>query len=103
MNNSTTKNSTYSSSRILPLPGHLIEPLKSSITITTLTDVILGLLQNALDAKSTQAVVNVDFARGSCAVEDDGIGIGIEEFYEGGGLGKRFCWALLSFTPGRMF
>ena len=77
--------------RIAPLPPDVIAQIKSSIIIKELNDVIYGLLQNSFDADAWKIHVDVDFATGSCAVEDDGTGIAAEDFYELGGLGKPNC------------
>lgn len=78
-------------SKISRLPSHVIELVKSSITITDLADVVVGLVKNSMDAESCQLSIYVNFSRGSCTVEDDGCGIAMEEFREEGGLGKPFC------------
>lgn len=76
---------------ILPLPEDVIAQVKSSTTIVSLTGVVSELLKNALDAKATKIEATVDFARGGCSVEDDGLGIPPAEFREDGGLGKLYC------------
>ncbi|KAI9688529.1 MAG: DNA mismatch repair protein [Bathelium mastoideum] len=75
---------------ILPLPAEVIAQIKSSVTITSLNDVVLHLVKNSLDANSAKIDVNVDLIRGSCTVEDDGVGIHPREFSETGGLGKLY-------------
>lgn len=75
---------------IRPLPEQVVAQIKSSTAIVSLGGVVLELLKNSLDAKATRIVVNVDFARGGCVVEDDGLGIQPAEFSEDGGLGKRY-------------
>ncbi|KAL8650508.1 MAG: hypothetical protein Q9210_003783 [Variospora velana] len=72
------------------LPEEVAAQIKSSATLTSLEDVIVGLLKNSLDAGSRRIDVSVDFSRGACTVEDDGCGITPEEFLETGGLGKAF-------------
>lgn len=74
--------------RILPLSEDAISRINSSKQITSLSGVILALLENALDADATKIEVFVNFGRGSCLVEDNGTGIPSEEFSEHGGLGK---------------
>jgi DNA mismatch repair protein MLH3 len=85
---------------ILPLPDHVVAQIKSSTTITSLAGVVLELLKNSLDAKATRVDATVDFARGGCIVEDDGLGILPLEFSDDGGLGKLYCmswcWSLSS-------
>ncbi|KAF3007888.1 DNA mismatch repair protein [Curvularia kusanoi] len=75
---------------IRPLPDGVAAQIKSSTTIVSLTGVVLELLKNSLDAKASKVTVTVDFARGSCTVEDDGLGIPPNEFSEEGGLGKLY-------------
>ena len=77
--------------KILPLPTDVAAQIKSSTTIPSLASVVLGLVENSLDAGSRRIEINVDFRRGSCTVEDDGIGVAPEEFEESGGLGKSCC------------
>jgi DNA mismatch repair protein MLH3 len=75
-------------SRILPLSEDAISQINSSKQITSLSGVVLALLENALDADATKIDVSVNFGRGSCVVEDNGCGIPSTEFSEHGGLGK---------------
>ncbi|KAJ4294614.1 DNA mismatch repair protein [Kalmusia sp. IMI 367209] len=76
---------------ILPLPEEVVAQIKSSTAIVSLTAVVLELLKNALDAKASRVEAIVDFARGGCSVEDNGLGIAPAEFREEGGLGKLYC------------
>lgn len=76
---------------IRPLPNEVVAQIKSSTAIVSLNEVVLGLLKNSLDAKASKIEATVDFARGGCVVEDDGLGISPAEFSEDGGLGKRYC------------
>ncbi|CAD0108603.1 unnamed protein product [Aureobasidium uvarum] len=78
------------SSAILPLPEDVVAQIKSSTTITNLNQVVLGLFENSLDAQATKVDVFVDFRRGGCTVEDNGIGILPSEFRETGGLGRVY-------------
>ncbi|CAN9417681.1 unnamed protein product [Alternaria alternata] len=80
-----------STQTILPLPEHVVAQIKSSTAIVSLTGVVLELLKNSLDAKATKVEAAIDFARGGCSVEDDGLGISPLEFREEGGLGKLYC------------
>lgn len=80
-----------STQTILPLPEHVVAQIKSSTAIVSLTGVVLELLKNSLDAKATKVEAAIDFARGGCSVEDDGLGIPPLEFREEGGLGKLYC------------
>lgn len=77
--------------RILPLPAEDAAQLKSSTAIPSLEYVVVGLVENALDASARQIEVNVDFRHGSCSVEDNGCGILPIEFSAPGGLGKPSC------------
>ncbi|KAH0533878.1 hypothetical protein FGG08_007502 [Glutinoglossum americanum] len=77
-------------SAILPLPAEVIAQIKSSAAITSLNGVVLGLLGNSLDAGAVRVEIEVDFRRGGCTVEDDGVGIPPAEFQEDSGLGKMY-------------
>ncbi|KAL8968110.1 MAG: hypothetical protein Q9183_002623, partial [Haloplaca sp. 2 TL-2023] len=77
-------------SAIRPLPDDVAAQIKSSTIITTLEYVILELFKNALDAGARRIDIDVDWGRGACTVEDDGLGMDPDEFREGGGLGKLF-------------
>ncbi|KAF2101057.1 hypothetical protein NA57DRAFT_24272, partial [Rhizodiscina lignyota] len=72
------------------LPDEVIAQIKSSTAITSLTDVILQLIRNSLDAGARKIEVGIDFLRGSCVVEDDGTGIPPSEFTGSGGLGRLY-------------
>ncbi|KAI1750619.1 hypothetical protein F4782DRAFT_244010 [Xylaria castorea] len=73
---------------IQPLPNDVIAQIKSSTTITSLNGVICGLFKNSLDSGATKVAISIDYVRGSCSIEDDGLGILPAEFKPGGGLGK---------------
>lgn len=75
---------------IQPLSREVIAQIKSSTTVTSLNGVVCELLKNSLDASATKVDITVDYRRGSCAVEDDGIGILPAEFGEDGALGKLY-------------
>ena len=75
---------------IQPLPPDVAAQIESSTAITSLSDVIFGLLQNAFDAQAKRITLNIDFGRASCSVEDDGCGISPADFGEDGGLGKSY-------------
>jgi DNA mismatch repair protein MLH3 len=77
--------------RILSLPEHVAAQIKSSTAVVSLTGVVLELLGNSLDAQATKVDATVDFGRGGCTVEDDGMGITPLEFREEGGLGQLYC------------
>lgn len=76
---------------IQPLPADVVAQIKSSATIVSLAHVLLELLKNALDAGAATIDATVDFGRGGCSVEDDGLGIAPVEFRDEGGLGKLYC------------
>ena len=76
--------------RILPLPAEVAALIKSSSAISSLNHVILGLLENSLDAGAKKIDISVDSLRGACTVEDDGDGIAPTEFLDNGGLGKPY-------------
>lgn len=78
------------SAPILPLPPEVAAQIKSSTAIPSLNSVVIGLVENCLDAGARKIHVNVDFRRGACIVEDDGYGIPPVEFSESGGLGKPY-------------
>ncbi|OAA57645.1 vacuolar protein sorting protein [Niveomyces insectorum RCEF 264] len=73
------------------LPGDVAVQLKSTVTVTSLNGTACGLLRNALDAGATRITISVDYARGGCVVEDNGVGIAAAEFLPSGGLGKLHC------------
>ena len=76
---------------IRPLPADVVAQIKSSTVITSLNGVVCGLAQNALDAAATRVSLSVDYRRGNCTIEDDGLGIPPLDFQEDGGLGKLYC------------
>ncbi|KAK3315510.1 putative MLH3 protein [Apodospora peruviana] len=76
---------------IRPLPWDIIARIRSSIVLTSLNGAVCGLLQNSLDASASKINVSVNYSRGDCSVEDDGIGIPPESFHENGGLGELHC------------
>ncbi|PHH91721.1 hypothetical protein CDD83_10499 [Cordyceps sp. RAO-2017] len=73
---------------IRQLPEDVASKIKSSAAITSLNRVVCGLLKNSLDASSAKVRIRLDYLRGSCTVEDDGLGIEPREFRDDGGLGK---------------
>ncbi|KAI1427563.1 hypothetical protein F5Y12DRAFT_737208 [Xylaria sp. FL1777] len=73
---------------IQPLPDNVVAQIKSSTTITTLNGVVCGLFRNSLDSGASKVNISVDYVRGNCCVEDDGLGILPAEFQPSGGLGK---------------
>lgn len=84
---------------IQPLPGDVVAQIKSSAVITSLNGVVFGLLQNSLDAGASKVNVAIDYARGNCSVEDNGVGITPACFQEDGGLGELYCeWVCTNHT-----
>ncbi|GAB1731257.1 hypothetical protein NU195Hw_g4227t1 [Hortaea werneckii] len=77
-------------SRIFPLPPDAVAQIHSSKNITSLQGVVLALLENCLDASATKFDILVDFGRGTCVLEDNGLGIPPEEFTKEGGLGRMY-------------
>ncbi|KAI4236290.1 MAG: hypothetical protein LQ349_002627 [Xanthoria aureola] len=77
-------------SAIRPLPDDVAAQIKSSTTISSLEHVIIGLFKNSLDASSRRIDIDLDFGRGVCTVEDDGLGIKPGDFLDNGGLGKAY-------------
>ncbi|KAI1381160.1 hypothetical protein F4677DRAFT_402324 [Hypoxylon crocopeplum] len=73
---------------IQQLPENVIAQIKSSTTITSLNRVICGLVENSLDAKATKITISIDYIRGNCSVEDNGLGIPPNEFKPTGGLNR---------------
>jgi DNA mismatch repair protein MLH3 len=80
-----------SMSTIRPLPADVASQIKSSASITSLNGVVIELLKNSLDACASKIEIGVEYGRGACTIEDDGLGIPSNEFKEGGGLGKLHC------------
>ncbi|GAB7342195.1 hypothetical protein MBLNU457_g0445t2 [Dothideomycetes sp. NU457] len=57
------------------LSANVVSQVQSSIRITSLGDVVLGLFDNCLDAEASKIHISLDLERGWCTVEDDGFGI----------------------------
>ena len=87
---------------IQPLPPDVVAQIKSSITITSLNAVICELVKNSLDANAAKVDINVDYSRGSCSVEDDGLGILPSEFQVNGHLGKLYREFLQTFMNAKL-
>ncbi|KAI4245028.1 MAG: hypothetical protein LQ352_006644, partial [Teloschistes flavicans] len=81
---------TQSTTAIRPLPDDVAAQIKSSTAIPSLENVVIELCKNSLDAGSRRIDIAVNFGRGACTVEDDGLGISPREFLDHGGLGKAF-------------
>jgi DNA mismatch repair protein MLH3 len=77
--------------QILPLPPEVQAQIKSSIAITSLSDIVIELVKNSLDAQARAIYIDVDYLRGGCSVEDDGHGIPAGELLEDGHLGYMYC------------
>lgn len=75
---------------IRPLPQDVASRIISSVVVTDVSSVVLGLLKNSLDARASSVDVTIDFKRGCCVVEDNGPGIPPEEFDENGNLGRAY-------------
>ncbi|GAO16183.1 hypothetical protein UVI_02045230 [Ustilaginoidea virens] len=73
---------------IRPLPQGAVDKIQSSAAITSLNDVVCGLVKNSLDASSSKLNIHLNFVLGNCTVDDDGTGIDASEFEETGGLAK---------------
>ncbi|KAF8475044.1 hypothetical protein BDZ91DRAFT_845230 [Kalaharituber pfeilii] len=81
--------------RIRPLPADVTAQLRSTLTITGLTQAVSELVQNSLDAGARSVRIHVNCVRNSCMVEDDGCGIDPEDLPL---LGTRY--ATSKYTPG---
>jgi len=90
---------------IRPLLPADIAQIRSSVVLTSLNQVIVGLLHNALDACADNINVALNYRTGFCRVEDNGQGIASIEFRSDGGLAKQNCTTLdyssstVSFIP----
>ncbi|KAF2857515.1 hypothetical protein K470DRAFT_260734 [Piedraia hortae CBS 480.64] len=66
--------------RIRPLSLDHAVQLHSSRQVVTVTDAVIALLKNSLDAGAGRVEIAVDLARGSCSIDDDGSGILPDDF-----------------------
>lgn len=83
--------------RIKRLRASDIAQIKSSVAITSLQEVVIGLIKNSLDADANNIIVHVSFTHGNCEVEDNGHGIAASDFSEDGALLKQYStskWGL---------
>jgi len=64
--------------------ANVVSQVQSSFRITSLGDVVLGLLENCLTAEAGKIHVSLDLGGGSCTVEDDGLGIAPSRLVEQG-------------------
>lgn len=85
--------------RIARLPETVRAQISSSIDITSHEQVLIGLLENALDASAQSIKIHLDLARGYFSVQDDGIGIQEVDFMETGYLGQPHCKYLCTEAP----
>ena len=76
---------------IKPLPKGVVAQIRSSLVITSLNSVAEGLFKNSLDAGASRISISLNYGRGNCSVEDNGLGIPPSDFQENGGLGKLHC------------
>jgi DNA mismatch repair protein MLH3 len=82
-------------SSIRPLPPESQAQTRSSVVITSLNDVVIGLVENVLDAGATCADIRLDYVKGYCSVTDNGVGIPVAEFGTDGHLGSLHCTSKL--------
>ena len=62
------------------------------MSIQRLPEDVIGQIKSSIfDSRATKINVSVDYARGNCSVEDNGLGIPPTEFRPDGGLGKLHC------------
>jgi DNA mismatch repair protein MLH3 len=80
---------------IRPLSPESQAQIRSSVVITSLNDVIIGLLENALDAGATSVNIRLDYVKGYCSIIDNGAGISAAEFAAEGRLGSLHCTSKL--------
>lgn len=92
---------TLAGGAIRALPDDVASQVKSAAIITSLEDVVLELLKNALDAESTNVEISIDARKGACVVEDNGIGIEPKDFLESGGLLKTYCESSMNLSMDR--
>ncbi|KAF8245550.1 hypothetical protein K440DRAFT_662730 [Wilcoxina mikolae CBS 423.85] len=71
---------------ILPLPPSVISRLRSTVTIPSLTVAVSELIQNSLDASSTQLTLTINPSRPSFTLTDNGHGIHPEQLSSVGTL-----------------
>lgn len=72
--------------------------IRSSVVISSLNDVVIGLLENSLDARATCADIRLDYVKGYCSVIDNGTGIPAPEFGPDGHLGSLHWTSKLDVT-----
>lgn len=74
------------------LPDGVIDKIRSASSVTSLNQVVSGLVKNALDAEASKIVIYVDYTRGNVTVEDNGEGIDPSEFGLEAGLLQPYSW-----------
>ena len=80
---------------IKPIASDVAAKIIASSAVNSLSDVVLGLVRNALEAGASQISVALSFDSGSCSVEDNGKGLNISK------LGSHNQLMLPSNAPGR--
>lgn len=81
----------FTNHQIIPLDPDIQTRVTSSIQIVSLRHVVIGLLENSIDAGATEISIKLDFKRGFCSVEDNGCGIATRELVDDSQLAKQFC------------
>lgn len=82
---------TTTARNILPLEMETQTKLASSVRLLSLNQVIMGLLENALDARSRTIRITLNYSWGFCSVQDDGVGIDKQEFEVDRYLATPYC------------
>ncbi|KAJ9652935.1 DNA mismatch repair protein [Neophaeococcomyces mojaviensis] len=85
---------TANKQRIYQLDSVSQARIKSSVQISSLNDIIIELVKNALDAQADSISVELNYCHGFCMVQDDGHGILAQEFAEDGKLAHPYCECL---------
>lgn len=77
--------------RISPLDTRSRVKLVSSVRISSLNEVVIELIKNALDARAKRIELSLNYVTGFCSVSDNGWGIPANEFFENGKLAQEYC------------
>lgn len=77
--------------RIYPLDNISQARIQSAVQILSLTDVVVELVKNALDAQASSIRAVLNYATGYCSVLDNGHGIPAKEFSKDGRLARVYC------------
>lgn len=64
---------------IAPLPQRTRSILRSTVILASLVQVVSELIQNSLDANARSIQVGIDCDEWSCWVQDDGVGLAIDD------------------------